>query len=172
MKKNINYYLGWIILKLKNLGKRLIAQYNSQAVNGKEIYVSGETVIAYPKNIYIGRGSSINGGQIIASPNAKIRIGENTIISYNVHIRTDMHNYDNLSINIKDQGHTEKDIIVGNNVWIGFGAQIMSGVTIEDGAIIAAGAVVTKNIKKNEVVGGIPARKIKERGTEYNEFIK
>ena len=83
-----------------------------------------------------------------------------------------MHNYDNLSINIKDQGHTEKDIIVGNNVWIGFGAQIMSGVTIEDGAIIAAGAVVTKNIKKNEVVGGIPARKIKERGTEYNEFIK
>lgn len=170
--KKISYYLGMCVLKLKNLGKILIAQYNTQAVNGKKIYISGETVIAYPQNIYIGDGSSINGGQIIASPNAKIKIGENTIISYNVHIRTDMHNYEDLEINIKDQGHTEEDIIIGNNVWIGFGAQIMSGVTIEDGAIIAAGAVVTKDVKKNEIVGGVPAKKIKIRGKKYNEAIR
>lgn len=154
MKRNINYYLGWITVKLKSFKKILIAQYNTQAVNGD--------------NIYIGNGSSINGGYLIASPKAKIIIGENTIISYNVHIRTDMHNYNNLKINIKDQGHTEKDIIIGNNVWIGFGAQIMSGITIEDGAIIAAGAVVTKDVKENEIVGGVPAKKIKERGIGSN----
>lgn len=168
MKRNINYYLGWITVKLKSFKKILIAQYNTQAVNGDNIYVSGETVIAYPNNIYICNGSSINGGYLIASPKAKIIIGENTIISYNVHIRTDMHNYNNLKINIKDQGHTEKDIIIGNNVWIGFGAQIMSGITIEDGAIIAAGAVVTKDVKENEIVGGVPAKKIKERGIGSN----
>lgn len=58
MKRNINYYLGWITVKLKSFKKILIAQYNTQAVNGDNIYVSGETVIAYPNNIYIGNGSS------------------------------------------------------------------------------------------------------------------
>lgn len=54
-------------------------------------------------------------------------------------------------------------IIIGNDVWIGFGAQIMSGITIEDGAVIAAGAVVTKNVPKYSVVAGVPAKIIKYR---------
>ena len=53
--------------------------------------------------------------------------------------------------------------MIGNDVWIGYGAQIMSGVRIGDGAVIAAGAVVTKDVASYSVVGGIPARKIKER---------
>ncbi len=64
---------------------------------------------------------------------------------------------------IKFQGHTERDIIIGDDVWIGYGAQIMSGVTIGRGAVVAAGAVVTKDIPPYEVWGGVPAKKIKER---------
>lgn len=53
--------------------------------------------------------------------------------------------------------------IIGNDVWIGTKAIIMSGITIGDGAIIAAGAVVTKNVKAYEIVGGVPAKRLKDR---------
>jgi len=55
--------------------------------------------------------------------------------------------------------------IIGNDVWIGANAVIMRGVTIGDGAVIAAGAIVTKDVKPYEIVGGIPAKKIKDRFT-------
>lgn len=162
--KKILYFLGWILIKVKYLIYKIIAEYNTQSVNNSGGYISGQTTIAYPKKIYIGNESSINGGQLRASKNAKIVIGDNTIISYNVHIRTDMHIFNNLHTPIKEQGFKEKDIIIGNDVWIGFGVQIMSGVTIGDGAVVAAGAIVTKDVKPNEVVAGIPARKVKMRG--------
>ena len=54
-------------------------------------------------------------------------------------------------------------IIIGNNVWIGHGAILIYGVTIEDGAVIAAGSIVTKDVKSNMVVGGNPAKLIRYR---------
>lgn len=53
--------------------------------------------------------------------------------------------------------------VIGNDVWIGANAIIMRGVTIGDGAVIAAGAIVTKDVKPYEIVGGSPARKIRDR---------
>lgn len=55
------------------------------------------------------------------------------------------------------------DIIIGNDVWIGYEAVIMSGVTIGDGAIIGARSVVTKDIPPYTIVGGVPARQIRRR---------
>ena len=54
-------------------------------------------------------------------------------------------------------------VIIGNDVWIGYGALIMAGITIGDGAIIGAGAVVTHNVLPYEIVGGCPAKTIKKR---------
>ncbi len=118
----------------------------------------------FPENISIGRNTYINNNSFLkAGNNSKIIIGDDCLISYSVHIRTDVHNYLEASTKINMQGHQESDIIIGNDVWIGYGAQIMSGVSIGDGAVIAAGAVVTKDVTSYSVVGGIPARKIKER---------
>ncbi|MEG1619751.1 MAG: acyltransferase [Eubacterium sp.] len=100
-------------------------------------------------------------GVINASLNSKIIIGDNCLISYNVHMRTDMHNYLQKDKLINKQGHTEKNIIIGNDVWIGYGVQIMHGVTIGDGAVIGAGAIVTKDIESYSVYVGIPAKKNK-----------
>ena len=56
--------------------------------------------------------------------------------------------------------------VIGNDVWIGYGARILNGVRIEDGAIIAAGAVVTKDVPPYAIVGGVPAKLIRYRFNE------
>jgi acetyltransferase-like isoleucine patch superfamily enzyme len=61
------------------------------------------------------------------------------------------------------QGIYKRDTCVGSNVWIGHGAQILRGVTVGDNAIIGAGAVVTKDVPANAVVGGVPARILRMR---------
>lgn len=74
---------------------------------------------------------------------------------------------------IREQGSREADVNIKNDVWIGFGVQIMSGVTIHDGCVIGAGAVVTKDTEPYGVYAGIPAKKIGQRiesskeGVEY-----
>jgi lipopolysaccharide transport system ATP-binding protein len=58
------------------------------------------------------------------------------------------------------------DMVIGNDVWIGEHALILPGVQIGDGAVIAAGSVVTKNVSDYEIVGGVPARHIRNRFTD------
>ena len=53
-------------------------------------------------------------------------------------------------------------IVIGDNVWIGMGAMILKGVTIGEGSIIAAGAVVTKDVAPNTIVAGVPAKEIRK----------
>ena len=65
--------------------------------------------------------------------------------------------------NVTDAWDNKGDIIIGNDVWIGYEAVIMSGVTIGDGAIIAARAVVTKDVPPYTIVGGVPAKLIRKR---------
>jgi acetyltransferase-like isoleucine patch superfamily enzyme len=61
------------------------------------------------------------------------------------------------------QGIYKRDVRVGNNVWIGYGAQILRGVSVGDNAIVGASAVVTKDVPANAVVAGAPARVIRMR---------
>lgn len=59
----------------------------------------------------------------------------------------------------------EYNVVVGNDVWLGYGCVILSGVTIGDGAIVAAGAVITKDVNPYSIVGGVPAKFIRDRFT-------
>ena len=68
--------------------------------------------------------------------------------------------------NVTASWDNKGDIIIGNDVWIGYGAVLMAGVTIGDGAVIGARAVVTKDIPPYTIAGGVPARPIKRRYTE------
>ena len=67
---------------------------------------------------------------------------------------------------VKDPSIEVGDIVIGNDVWIGYEAVIMAGVHIGNGAIIAARAVVTKDVPPYTIVGGVPARPIKKRFDE------
>lgn len=164
--KKIVYELGKLFVKIdgiKNKYKRLRNLKRLGLDESDNIIIGADVNIAYPENVFIGKNTYINGGDILASPNATITIGENCLISYFVHIRTDSHCFDDSKKLIREQGHVERDINIGNDVWIGYGAQILSGVTVSDGCVIAAGAVLTRSTEPYGVYAGVPARRIKNR---------
>lgn len=87
----------------------------------------------------------------------RIKIGEGCAIAERVVIR------DSNSHKICSEDFIEdRPVIIGNHVWIGMGAMILPGATIGDGAVIAGGAVVSGNVPANSMVGGVPARVLKE----------
>lgn len=87
-----------------------------------------------------------------------IYIGDNALIGHNVVLATLNHEE-----NPQKRGNLiPAPIKIGNDVWIGSNATILAGVTVGDGAIIAAGAVVTKDVGENAVVAGVPARYIRD----------
>lgn len=75
------------------------------------------------------------------------------------------HIHNEIFNNFNGEGHpkTNGNIVIGNDVWIGMSAKIMSGVVIGDGAVIASNSVVTKNVEPYSIVGGNPAKLIKKR---------
>ena len=81
-----------------------------------------------------------------------------------VTIITRNHRFDRTDIPMMEQGfEEERPVYIGNDVWIGDRALILPGVHVGDGSIIAAGAVVTKDVPPHSIVAGVPARKIRDR---------
>ena len=78
------------------------------------------------------------------------------------------HLHKNIFNTVSGEGHpySKGDIVIGNDVWIGMNAKIMSGVKIGDGAVVAANSVVTKDVPEYTIVGGNPAKIIKKRFTD------
>ena len=100
--------------------------------------------------------------------NAKIygtcHIGRYVMMGTDVTIITRNHRFDRTDIPMMEQGfEEERPVYIGNDVWIGDRVLILPGVHIGDGSIIAAGAVVTKDVPPYSIVAGVPARKIRDR---------
>lgn len=149
-------FAGRLIVAIQYRLELLKGYYNSSVVSNPagNAYISGRVTLDFPQHITIGSNSYVNGGQLCASENASITIGKDCLISYHVHMRTDMHLYKKRGTLIRKQGHKEADIVIGNDVWIGYGVQIFGGVTIGDGCVIGAGTIVTKDVKPYQVVVG------------------
>ena len=92
-----------------------------------------------------------------------IVIGDNCIFAPGVSLAAENHIYSDKNVPVRLQGATRKGIKIGKDCWIGTKVSILDGVTIGDGCVIAAGAVVNKDVPPYSVVGGVPARIIKER---------
>lgn len=111
----------------------------------------------FGKNIHLGKNVFINSGCRLQDQGG-IYIGDNALIGHNVVLATLNHEE-----NPQKRGNLiPAPIKIGNDVWIGSNATILAGVTVGDGAIIAAGAVVTKDVGENAVVAGVPARYIRD----------
>lgn len=112
----------------------------------------------------IGRRTAINEFNNIRAGNAPVTIGDGCLIAQFVSIIDADHGTGRDSW-MRDQPHdlTRAGVHIGDDVWIGANAIILPGVTIGQGAVIAAGAVVTQNVAEYTVVGGIPAKIIRQR---------
>lgn len=118
-------------------------------------------------NFTMGRNSYFQTG--IISPN--VIIGRYCSIAHNVYLGVSQHPMNHLSTGLlKMESHPEKPqekyTVIGSDVWIGLNAVVMNGVHIGHGAVIGAGAIVTKDVPPYAIVGGVPAKIIKYRFDE------
>lgn len=112
----------------------------------------------YGYNISTGDNFYANHGVVILDA-APVTIGHDVLLGPGVNISTVSHP---LNAERRQQKlEIAKPIVIGNNVWVGMGAQILSGVTIGDNAVIAAGAVVTNDVAASTLVAGVPAKVIR-----------
>lgn len=135
---------------------------------GRKCYLARDCKLyATPESpIRIGANFSANANVMInARGKGHITIGDNVMIGPNVVLRSNDHVFDQADVLINDQGMTEGSIIIGNDVWIASNAVVLQNVSIGDGAVVAAGAVVTKSVPPYAIVGGVPARTIGTRRT-------
>lgn len=126
---------------------------------GAHTVVQGEGDIVIGNNVYVGHHCTFGS-------TSEISIGDNCIIANGVRFADDDHIFSRTDIPIREQGVTSSPIAIGNDVWIGSNAVILRGVHIGSHAIVAAGAVVKKDVPACAIVGGVPAKLIRMRVTE------
>ncbi|PVX56498.1 glycosyltransferase [Hallella colorans] len=133
---------------------------------GNGTIIMKRVYIMTPQKIRIGRYSHINRGCLLDGRGG-ITIGDNVSISYHVNIMTGSHNH-----NTRQFRGVFLPIVVEDYAWIGVNATILQNVKIGKGAVVCAGAVVTKDVKPFTVVAGVPARSIGERNRDLNYHCK
>ena len=129
---------------------------------GDNVAIFSGVYLFAPEKLEIGDNVSIHPMSYIDA-NGEIYIGNDVSIAHSTTIMSEEHIYDDLLVNIKDQGTKGKRTVIENNVWVGAGCRILAGSRIKSGSIVAAGAVVKNTVDKYSIVGGIPAKIIKER---------
>ena len=123
----------------------------------------------YPKRVLIGDNVSINRGcefyPSFYNKKAIIKLGNNIRIGPGTKFLTAGH--DHTRINLPD---IAEKIEIKDNVWIGANCSILKGVTIEEGAVIASGSVVVRNVPRYKIFGGVPSREIKTRHIKNDQI--
>jgi acetyltransferase-like isoleucine patch superfamily enzyme len=144
---------------------------------GVKLQIGRAARVSFGRWVWIGHGTKIRchegtvrigdktvlGQECTISAYQYVSIGEQCIVADRVMLIDFDHNVAEVERPIRVQGIYKRDVRVGNNVWIGYGAQILRGVTVGDNAIIGASAVVTRDVPANAVVAGVPARVIRMR---------
>lgn len=146
---NLGVAVRYIILK------RLLQDCGENIFIGPFVEIKGWDSIEIGDNVSIHSGCYIDGS-------GGLKIGNNTSIAHQSSILTFEHTWSNIEVPIKYNPLKKSIVSIGDDVWIGCGVRILSGTIINKRSILAAGAVVNKTVESNTLVGGIPAKKIKD----------
>jgi acetyltransferase-like isoleucine patch superfamily enzyme len=168
MKEQLVAYIKIFLTFTRTLGKKRYLTFGRNLHIGKCGRIWAPDFVSIGDNTYLGK-------YIYIETNTKI--GNSVLVANNVKFAgKNDHNYKDIGIPIrfapwigdaKRDSEIRKEFIdIGDDVWVGIGAIILSPVTIGKGSIVAAGSVVTKNVKSYSIVGGNPAKLIKMRFTE------
>lgn len=157
LPNNFPFFIG---KNLRSFLCKIIFKKCSSTVNIKRMAYFG-----LGDNIELGFNSDIGMGAKVygVSGGGRLYIGNNVMMAPEVTILTLDHNYHEKEVPIIKQGSKSFEVIIKDDVWIGYRAIILPGVTIGEGSVIAAGAVVTKDVDPYTVIGGVPAKFIKNR---------
>ncbi|MDQ0254781.1 maltose O-acetyltransferase [Evansella vedderi] len=140
-------------------GKRTKLLKELLGSTGENVFMEPNIRFDYGYNTHVGENFFANFDCVILDV-CEVRFGDNCMLAPSVHIYTATHPLDPVERNSGKE--YAKPIIFGNNVWIGGSAVINPGIRVGDNVVIASGTVVTKDVPDNVVVGGNPARIIKE----------
>jgi acetyltransferase-like isoleucine patch superfamily enzyme len=166
--------LGWWKLRLRG---RLRLDGLAFIGPGCTLEVGPRATLELGRWSWVGHGCKIRAHEGAVSIGAKTVLGQECTISSFQHVsigrecviadRVMLIDFDHGMVEVERpirlQGIYKRDVRVGHNVWIGYGACILRGVTVGDNAVIGTNAVVTRDVPANAVVGGVPARVIRMR---------
>jgi acetyltransferase-like isoleucine patch superfamily enzyme len=166
----------FVYLKLRH-GKRLQTDGICFICPGVQLEIGREATLRIGRWAWLGHGTKIRVHEGEVSIGAKTVIGQECTISAFQHVsigrecivadRVMLIDFDHGVVEVERpirlQGIYKRDVRVGHNVWLGYGACILRGVVVGDNAIVGTSAVVTKTVPANAVVGGVPAQVIRMR---------
>ncbi len=143
-------------------GVHLDASHGRISIGARCLIHPGVLILSYGGNIRIGDDCTVNPYSVLYG-HGGLTIGNGVRIATHCVIIPAEHTFDDLMTPIFKQGLTAQGIVLGDDIWIGAHSVITDGVTIGSGVVIAAGSVVTKDVPAHTVVGGVPARLIRDR---------
>lgn len=146
-------------------GLELQTGKQAQIKFGRWVWVGDRTKIrCHEGEVEIGE-KTVFGQECTISAYQRVRIGAECVIADRTMFIDFDHGVVDVERPIRDQGIYKEDVVVGSNVWIGYGATVLRGVRVGDNAVIGTNSVVTKDVPANAVVGGVPARVLRMRDT-------
>ena len=169
-------YARWLWLKLRWRG-RLKTDGLSFVCSHVRFEIGRNATVTLGRWSWIGRGTKIRAHEGEVSIGAKTVMGEDCTISSFQHVsigrecivadRTMLIDFDHGVVEverpIREQGIYKRDVRIGHNVWVGYGACFLRGVTVGNNCIVGTNSVVTKDVPDNAVVGGVPAKLLRMR---------
>jgi acetyltransferase-like isoleucine patch superfamily enzyme len=161
-----------VLCKFNGFRNRLLLdQIQSQlGACGRNVSFTPDCVFNSPETIFIGNDVYIGYGAYFSAVNAHIRIEDKVMFGPQVALICGNHNTSVIGEYMFDvkvkKGEDDRPIIVEKDVWIGFRAIILKGVTVHRGSIVAAGSIVTKDVPPYAIVCGVPAKVIRFRWDE------
>lgn len=132
---------------------------------GRFVWIGDRTKIRCHEGVVEIGQKTVIGQECTISCYQRVRIGEECVIADRSMFIDFDHVVTDANRTIRAQGIYKRDIEVGSNVWIGYGACVLRGVRVGDNAIVGTNAVVTRDVPANAVVGGVPARVLRMRET-------
>lgn len=156
---------------LSALGYGKIVLGNKVNIGAFSRVIISTTLNELGSHIHIGNNVAIGEYAYLGGAGG-LNIDDDCIIGQYFSCHPENHNYQDIDTPIRLQGVSRKGISIGKNCWIGSKVTILDGVSIGDGCVIAAGAVVTKSCPDNCIIGGVPAKILKERCSAADKLLK